>query len=364
VRPEPPTPARLVARLLGRLAMALALGGAGGWVFARLDFPLPWMLGAVCFTLVSALAGAPLEVPNGLRNGMLLILGVLIGSGFTPDILAHVHRWALSIALVLAYTVALAFGGAWFFRRLAGYGRTDAFFAGLPGGLAAVIFIGAEVGADLRRLSIIHSVRIVAVCFVIPFWIRFAEGVSAGAARRTGGLAMGLPDALLLTGCALVGYYTARRLKLAAPFLLGPLFLSAAAHLSGLTAAKPPGDLVIAAQVVVGSAIGCRFVGLALRRVLGTMGLGMASAALMVASAFAMAWAVHRLTGLPYNAVLLALAPGGLPEMTLIALSLHIDLALVVSHHLVRVLFINVGVPLLFRLLYGDPTPDAPTAAP
>jgi hypothetical protein len=73
---------------------------------------------------------------------------------------------------------------------------------------------------------------------------------------------------------------------------------------------------------------------------------------------------VHRLTGLPYNAVLLALAPGGLPEMTLIALSLHIDLALVVSHHLVRVLFINVGVPLLFRLLYGDPTPDAPTAAP
>jgi uncharacterized membrane protein AbrB (regulator of aidB expression) len=50
--------------------------------------------------------------------------------------------------------------------------------------------------------------------------------------------------------------------------------------------------------------------------------------------------------------------------MTLIALSLHIDLALVVSHHLVRVLFINVGVPLLFRLLYGDPTPDAPTAAP
>jgi hypothetical protein len=73
----------------------------------------------------------------------------------------------------------------------------------------------------------------------------------------------------------------------------------------------------------------------------------------MVASAFAMAWLLHRITGLPYNAVLLALAPGGLPEMTLIALSLHIDLALVVSHHLVRVLFINLAVPVLYRLLYG-----------
>ena len=343
----------MLAPLLGRLALALALGGAGGWLFSALNLPLPWMLGAVCFTLVTALGGAPIDVPNPVRNGMLLVLGVLIGSGFTPDIVEHLQRWALSISLVLVYTVALAFGFAWLFRRVGGYRPVDAFFAGLPGGLAAVIFIGAEAGADLRRLSIIHSVRIVAVCFSIPFWIRYSEGVGAAAARRLAVGSMGVTDALLLTACGLLGYLLAKRLRLAAPFLLGPLVLSAAAHMTGLTEAKPPGLLVVAAQVVVGSAIGCRFVGIALRRVLGTLGLGVVSAALMVASAFAMAWLLHRITGLPYNAVLLALAPGGLPEMTLIALSLHIDLALVVSHHLVRVLFINLAVPVLYRLLYG-----------
>ena len=119
---------------------------------------------------------------------------------------------------------------------------------------------------------------------------------------------------------------------------------------------------MVAAQVVVGSAIGCRFVGIALRRVLGTLALSGVSAVLMVASAFAMASLLHRITGLPYNAVLLALAPGGLPEMTLIALSLHIDLALVVTHHLVRVLFINLAVPVLYRMLYGKPEPSAERA--
>lgn len=352
-RPLPAAPA-------GRLLLALALGTAGGSAFAWLGLPLPWMLGAVFATLPVALAGAPVDVPNGFRNTMLIVLGVLIGSGFSADIVQHLHRWAVSIALVLVYTMLLTVAGMAFFRRVAGYGRTDAFFAGLPGGLAAVIFIGAEVGADLRVLSVIHSVRIVVVCFAIPFWIRFTEGLgaAAGALRRAGG-SVGLADALLLVACGVVGYLLARRLRLAAPFLLGPLFLSAAVHLAGLTAAKPPGLLVVAAQVVVGSAIGCRFVGVSLRRVMGTLGLGLANAAIMVLTAFGAAWVVHRVTGLDYDAVLLALAPGGLPEMTLIALSLHIDLAMVVTHHLVRVLFINVGVPFLYRAFIA-PAPETP----
>lgn len=351
--PREVTPLQVLGRQAGRLALALALGTGGGWVFSALNLPLPWMLGAVCATLLASLAGVPLVLPNAFRNGMLLVLGVLVGSGFTPDVLAHAHRWAVSISLVLVYTMALTAAGAWFFRRLAGYSPVDAFFSGLPGGLAAVIFIGAEVGADLRKLSIVHSVRIVVVCFTIPFWIRFSEGLGAATAVRRFAGSVGVTDALLLIACAIGGYFLAKRLRLAAPYLLGPLIVSAALHLTGVTEARPPGLVVVAAQVVVGAAIGCRFVGISVRRVLGTLGLGLASAFLMVGSAFAMAWVVHWITALPYNAVLLALAPGGLPEMTLIALSLHIELALVVSHHLVRVLFINVGVPVLYRLIYG-----------
>ena len=50
---------------------------------------------------------------------------------------------------------------------------------------------------------------------------------------------------------------------------------------------------------------------------------------------------------------LLAFAPGGLAEMSLIALALGIDAAYVSSHHVVRIFMIIVAAPLVFRLLGG-----------
>jgi len=337
---------------LRALLFALVLGAGGGMVFVWVGMPLPWMLGAVLATMIAAFSGAPIGVPNVFRNSMLVVLGVLIGSGFTPEILSLLPRWAISITGVLGFTILLVPLSYWFFRRVVGYRKVDAFFAGLPGGLAAVIFIGAEVGADLRKLSVIHSTRIVVVCFVIPVWIRLTDGTvrSVTAMPRFQGGLEGR-DALVLVACGLVGYFVAARLRLPAPFMLGPLFFSAAAHMMGWTAAKPPVLLVVAAQVVVGSAIGCRFVGVSVRQVLGSVALGLVIAVVMLIGAFGMAFGLHKLTGLPFNAMLLALAPGGLPEMTLIALSLDIDLALVVSHHLARVLFINLAVPILARIV-------------
>jgi hypothetical protein len=53
-------------------------------------------------------------------------------------------------------------------------------------------------------------------------------------------------------------------------------------------------------------------------------------------------------TGLPFNALLLAFAPGGLVEMTLISLSLNIDIAFISTHHVFRVIFLLLAAPLIF----------------
>src|SRR3546814_2398210 len=57
------------------------------------------------------------------------------------------------------------------------------------------------------------------------------------------------------------------------------------------------------------------------------------------------------LTGLPTIGIFLAFAPGGVAEMSLIALALSIDAALVATHHIVRIFLIVVLTPLLFRVL-------------
>jgi uncharacterized membrane protein AbrB (regulator of aidB expression) len=47
----------------------------------------------------------------------------------------------------------------------------------------------------------------------------------------------------------------------------------------------------------------------------------------------------------------LAYSPGGLAEMSLVALSLGIDVAFVAAHHIVRVIFVMVGAGPAFKIL-------------
>jgi uncharacterized membrane protein AbrB (regulator of aidB expression) len=80
---------------------ALALGGVGGWVFYSLRMPLPWMLGSLSFTMVAALLGAKLHGPPALRNGLIALLGIMIGSGFTASMLLQAGEWLISLAAIL-----------------------------------------------------------------------------------------------------------------------------------------------------------------------------------------------------------------------------------------------------------------------
>jgi len=46
----------------------------------------------------------------------------------------------------------------------------------------------------------------------------------------------------------------------------------------------------------------------------------------------------------------LAYSPGGLAEMSLVALAMNADIAYVASHHLVRISVVMALAPILFRL--------------
>ncbi|WP_372353060.1 AbrB family transcriptional regulator [Pararhizobium sp. BT-229] len=59
---------------------------------------------------------------------------------------------------------------------------------------------------------------------------------------------------------------------------------------------------------------------------------------------------VSSITGDRFVGIVLAYSPGGLAEMSLIALSLGIEVPFVVVHHIVRVLIVVAGAAAVFRL--------------
>ena len=346
-------PGGAYAPRLDRMAMALALGGAGGWAASLLNLPLAWMIGAMLATTVGSVGGLPLAMSMRVRAVMVAVLGVMLGSAFTPEILGRMAEWSLSLAALALYA-ATAGGAAWlYFHRICGYDRVTSYFAAMPGGLSEMVIVGTEMGGDSRIISLSHSARLLLVVLLLPFGFQFFLGYDP-AAKPDVGLPLGLmsgPDLAILAACALVGFFGAKAIKLPAAAVVGPMILSAAVHLAGWSEARPPFELVAAAQVVVGSAIGCRFAGTPLKLIGRAVAASLGSTAILLAVNVAFAAALFAMLGLPTTALMLAYAPGGLAEMSLIAIAIGTDAAFVATHHIVRIFLIVVFAPLAFRLL-------------
>ena len=334
---------------LARIAAGLALGTLGGVVFHALSLPLPWMLGALFATMAGSLLNLPVLGPTRLRSAIVAVIGVLLGSRFTPAVVDQAGQSLVTLSILMVYLVAVAAVVVPFYHFVARQDWTTAYFAGMPGGLSEMIELGEARGANVPAIVLAHSLRIVLTIGLMAVLFRLVLGHDVGGAPIRSGPALGAFDAVALALSAVIGAILGIRLRFPAPTFLGPLVVSAAIHLAGITESAPPGLLVNAAQVALGTILGCRFLGIPPRTVLTagvfslgatvlTLGLAAVGAAAMLAGA-----------GVGIDQGLLALAPGGLTEMGLIALAIHADVAFVALHHVARILIVIVVAPVLIR---------------
>jgi uncharacterized protein len=334
-----------------RLALALLIGTIGGYLYKLLTLPLPWMLGSMSFVTIAALTGLKTRVPAHFRSIMVTVLGIMLGGQFTPAIIARMGEWVVTIS-ALAIWMGLAGGlSLIYFRKVARYDGATAYFSATPGGLNEMVMVGSAMGGDVRVIALTHASRIVLVVFTIPLWYRLSGAVPpVTAATDVGLLDLAWQDVLILAGCGVVGAFGARALRIPASYLVGPMVLSGIAHVSALTGSKPPDALVAFAQIAIGAAIGGRFGGMAIRHIAKISGHAIVSAVIMLALGVSFSLALARLTGYPLPALVLAFAPGGLAEMSLIALALSVDAAFVASHHVARIVMVVTIAPLIYRL--------------
>jgi hypothetical protein len=293
----------------------------------------------------ATLAGVRVAIAPGLRMAMLVVIGVLIGSAFDRDMLADLDRWAWSLAALPLYVVVIAGGMMVYLRRVAGFDPATAYFAAAPGGLSEMILLSDHFGADVRRVSLVHALRVLLLVTAIPFAV---DQLGLLAPRPPSPPPPALGDALLLLAAGVVGVVVARWARLPNAILLGPMLASAAVHVAGWTDSHPPDAVVACAQVVVGAAVGARFTGLGPGEVAATLGHGAVMTALMVALGAGFALVIHPLAGLALLPLLIAYVPGGVAEMALVALALGIDPAFVTTHHAVRIALVVGLASVLF----------------
>lgn len=314
--------------------------------------PLPWMLGPMIGNTLAAVLGLPIKGPDRLRPVVIPVIGVMLGSSVTVALFAGLGNWAITL-IILPVFLAIASGLSFLvYRRIGAYDPVTAYYAAMPGGLNEMLVLGAQAGGDEQRIALAHAARVLIVILFVVFYFWLALGVtSTGSANWINLDALTLNDYVILTVCAVLGIFVGKALRLPAAPIFGPMLLSGIAHLVGWVTVSPPTLFIVVAQLVIGTVIGARFVGAKPIHILRDLGLAMLSAFGMLVVAVGFAELIVLQTGMDLSQAFLAFSPGGLTEMSLLALAMNQDVAYVSTIHLIRITLVIAIAPLVFARL-------------
>lgn len=329
---------------LERMAITLATGATGGVLFWLVGMPLPFLTGSAAASAVLALAGYRLEIPHWMKQAALVLIGALLGASVTPETLALLPRWPVTLAGLACAVLTTMIGGAYYLERVHGYDRATARLASLPGAVTQVMALAADSNADARRITIIQITRLAAILLLVPSAAALM-GLDTRASLNRPGAVIVSHEVVILLLAAAAGAVTFTRLRTPAPLIIGSMAAAALLYGTGTLHSALPEWLLLIGFVVIGSIIGANFVGTDLTLLGDTMAAALGS--LAVCSLVALAWAVPLalLVGISPLQVWLAYAPGGVETSAIIAMAVGLDVAFVSSHHVVRVLILNLTLP-------------------
>lgn len=319
------------------LLATFAVAFAGGYVAKLLNFPLPWMTGALMITAALGLAGVPVRSLWQARAAGQFVTGAAVGTTFTPAIMLTILTLLPAIMLGALASIAIAVVGSLILMRIVPTvdARTAA-LATMPGGVIEMANIAKRVDADPLPIMVLQTMRVGLTVCAAPFVV---TALAEAGARNvvTQGEVMSWLTVLALMSASLVGGFFLNRFALPNAWFLGSLFVMAALGAAGLIPGRVPEPILIVAQVIIGMTIGTQFKHEFLTRLLRLLLASLVTVPFALAMLALLAALYSLLLGLPVTTLVLALAPAGIAEMALTGKILGLDAALITGFQIVRI---------------------------
>lgn len=331
------------------------MGTAGGFFAQYIGLPMAFLVGSlVTVSLTSTLSKFIPDnfiFPKRLRLSFVALIGAMIGTAFDPILFSLLDSLWVSLLAVAVFTWCAHYVGFLFYLYLGKLDKATAFFSAAPGGLVEIATMAEETEADTSVVLTLHSLRIILTVTCIPIlfflWNGDQVGSSTGVTINRGDpLSL---DIIWLIALATIGSVIALLLRLPAPFLIGSILCSAGVSMTGFVDIDTPAWLLNLAQLIVGAGLGSQLVGLNISRLIKILWLGLIVIVLTTLLSGGFALVLLDQINQPLDVLFITMAPGGITEMSLIALSLGASPVYVASHHLFRIFITVITVGLITR---------------
>ncbi len=333
------------------LLLTLVVGLSGAIFFAVLQLPIPWLLGSMFACAIAVKMSVPLAPVPGLpERVMRVVIGVSLGPAVASSINYNAADLPFAITSAVVVTMATAIIGMYWFQWYTKLQRPTAFLSALPGGLSVFLGLSSDVG-DRNQILLAHTIRVVIVVVFISLMARVL-GVAMQDAPVLASLNWRSDAApLVLLALVLVNFVVAERLNIAGGHVIIPMLTTAALAATTSVPVDSPEIVQSIAMLVFGAVLGQQFAGAPAadnKRVAMAAVLFSVFAIVFVA---VVALMLSTVTAQGFLVLFLALAPGGIAEVSLVALALGVDAGLVALLHSCRFLFIVLIGPLAFARL-------------
>lgn len=332
------------------ITFSIALVGVG--VFQFFALPLPFLFGPMFACLFAALLGVPMQGAGQISVAARTVLGVAVGASITPAILGQVPLMAMTLAMIPVYVAIIGMVGVPFFQRICGFDRITSYYAAMPGGFQDMVLFGQEAGGNPRALSLIHATRVLVIVTLVPILLTGPFGVSLDQPIDAPAREVPLQEMAIMVAVALIGWKGGVRIGLFGAAILGPMILATALSLGDILHHRPPAEAIMAAQFFIGMGIGMQFRGVTLAELRHDVAAGAAFAVILAALAGAFTVLAYKMGGAPMLEAFLSFAPGGQAEMTILAIVAGADLGFIVIHHLMRLIVVITGAPIMAKLIW------------
>ena len=327
-----------------RIVLTLALGAAGAGAAHALALPAPFLTGPAAVVTLASVVGLSTTVPQALRDVCFLVIGLSMGTGINPEVLAAAASWPASLVTLTLAMVVIFLGGAGMLRRWLDFDLITARLTAAPGHLSYVLSLSTETRADIATVSVVQTLRVLTLTLLVPLVVALMTDADLTMTARPGQI-MGTGHLLVVALLGAVIGLVLKRLNVPAALLLGGMLVSSVSHGTGVTPGIVPDWAAIPSFTIMGTLIGTRFSGVTPAMIARAFGAALILSLLALAVTVAAALAMHGVLGLPVTTLLIAYAPGGLETMAAISVMLDADPAFVAFHHAFRLFLLTFLVP-------------------
>ena len=330
-----------------QVLVTLLIGAAGGLLAHSIGLPAGLLSGAMMAVAALALTGYAVNAPDLLRRVVFVVLGATLGASVSREPLESLPSWPVSLLGLAASIVLLMLIVPWFLMTVYRLDKKTAIMASVPGAFTYVMAVAEEVGADVRRVAILQTLRVGALFAIVPSVIGMT-GAGAKIAQQSASVLTLAPLAGLLI-CAVVGGKLAAKARVGAPEFTGAMLAGLILTSTGLIDGQVPTWLSWPAFIGTGVVIGVRFAGIDRTFLRDSIVAGLAAFIISAVITASTALQIATIIAQPFGKIWLAFAPGGLDTMAVLAFSLGYDPAFVAGHQLIRFLALSLLLPIVLR---------------